>query len=167
MPSVFEVWSVHEAAEIVTRAAEAGERVSVDRPGGDVVLSTRRLDQVLLGIERVQRFLELRESGLHHRVGSSPLDKAALFQRRRPELPDRRLAGYAREHHITFPLLRDMANGVADRSIDLLNRVIPRNEFVSLFGEIERSLEPRNQIQKRLTDRRRSAAESSLEIRQR
>lgn len=47
MPSVFEVTSVREAAEIVRRAAAEGATVSIDRPGGDIVVSTRRLDQVL------------------------------------------------------------------------------------------------------------------------
>jgi glycolate oxidase FAD binding subunit len=38
---------VHEAAELLQGAAEEGRRVSIEREGGDVVLSTRRLDQVL------------------------------------------------------------------------------------------------------------------------
>ncbi len=41
------MWSVHEAAEVFAAAAEAGRRVSIEREGGDIVLSTRRLDQVL------------------------------------------------------------------------------------------------------------------------
>lgn len=36
-----------EAAEVLRRARAEGLTVSIDRPGGDVVLSTRRLDQVL------------------------------------------------------------------------------------------------------------------------
>ena len=47
MPSVSEIRSVHEAAELLQGAAEEGRRVSIEREGGDVVLSTRRLDQVL------------------------------------------------------------------------------------------------------------------------
>jgi glycolate oxidase FAD binding subunit len=38
---------VHEAAEVLARAAAEGTRVSIGREGGDVVVSTRRLDQVL------------------------------------------------------------------------------------------------------------------------
>jgi glycolate oxidase FAD binding subunit len=38
---------VHEAAEVLTRAAEEGSRVSIGREGGEVVLSTSLLDQVL------------------------------------------------------------------------------------------------------------------------
>jgi glycolate oxidase FAD binding subunit len=38
---------VHEAAELLQGAADEGRRVSIEREGGDVVLSTRRLDQVL------------------------------------------------------------------------------------------------------------------------
>ena len=47
MPSVSEIWSVHEGAEVLAGAAERGEHVSIGRPGGDVEISTRRLDQVL------------------------------------------------------------------------------------------------------------------------
>jgi glycolate oxidase FAD binding subunit len=47
LPSVSEIWSVHEAAEALAGAGERGERVSIERDGGDVVISTRRLDQVL------------------------------------------------------------------------------------------------------------------------
>ena len=47
MPSVSEIWSVHEAAELLQGAAAEGRRVSIEREGGDVVVSTRRLDQVL------------------------------------------------------------------------------------------------------------------------
>ena len=47
MPSVSEIWSVHEAAEVLAAAAQERRRVSIEREGGDVVLSTRRLDQVL------------------------------------------------------------------------------------------------------------------------
>ena len=47
MPSVSEIRRVHEAVELFRGAAEAGRRVSIEREGGDVVLSTRRLDQVL------------------------------------------------------------------------------------------------------------------------
>ena len=38
---------MHEAAETLARAAAEGLRVSIERGGGDVVVSTRRLDQVL------------------------------------------------------------------------------------------------------------------------
>jgi glycolate oxidase FAD binding subunit len=47
LPSVSEICSVHEAAELLESAAEEGRRVSIERDGGDVVISTRRLDQVL------------------------------------------------------------------------------------------------------------------------
>jgi glycolate oxidase FAD binding subunit len=47
LPSVSELWSVREAAEVLTRAAAEGTRVSIGRAGGDIVLSTHRLDQVL------------------------------------------------------------------------------------------------------------------------
>jgi glycolate dehydrogenase FAD-binding subunit len=47
LPTVSEIWSVHEAAEVLARAAADGRPVSIGRDGGDVVLSTRRLDQVL------------------------------------------------------------------------------------------------------------------------
>jgi glycolate oxidase FAD binding subunit len=47
LPSVSEIWSVHEGAEVLARAAEEGRRVSIGRDGGDVVVSTHRLDQVL------------------------------------------------------------------------------------------------------------------------
>ena len=47
MPSVSEIGSVHEAAELFQGAVVEGRRVSIEREGGDVVLSTRRLDQVL------------------------------------------------------------------------------------------------------------------------
>jgi len=47
LPSVSEIRRVHEAAELFRDAAEEGSRVSIEREGGDVVLSTRRLDQVL------------------------------------------------------------------------------------------------------------------------
>jgi glycolate oxidase FAD binding subunit len=47
LPSVSEVESVHEAAAVLTGAAERGERVSIERGGGDVVLSTGRLDRML------------------------------------------------------------------------------------------------------------------------
>jgi glycolate oxidase FAD binding subunit len=47
LPSVSELSSVHEAAELLARASGDGQRVSIERDGGEVVLSTRRLDQVL------------------------------------------------------------------------------------------------------------------------
>ena len=47
MPTVSEIRSVHEAAEVLALAAAEGRRVSIGRPGGDVVVSTERLDQVL------------------------------------------------------------------------------------------------------------------------
>jgi glycolate dehydrogenase FAD-binding subunit len=47
LPSVSDVESVHEAAAALAGAAERGERVSIERDGGDVVLSTSRLDRVL------------------------------------------------------------------------------------------------------------------------
>jgi glycolate oxidase FAD binding subunit len=47
LPNVSEIWSVHEAAELLGDASAEGRRVSIGRDGGDVVLSTKRLDQVL------------------------------------------------------------------------------------------------------------------------
>jgi glycolate oxidase FAD binding subunit len=47
LPSVSELESVHDAATALKGAAERGERVSIEREGGDVVLSTGRLDRVL------------------------------------------------------------------------------------------------------------------------
>ena len=47
MPSVSEISSVHEGAEVLSGAAERGERVSIARPGGEIEISTHRLDQVL------------------------------------------------------------------------------------------------------------------------
>jgi glycolate oxidase FAD binding subunit len=38
---------VHEAAELLARASADGQRVSIERDGGELVLSTKRLDQVL------------------------------------------------------------------------------------------------------------------------
>jgi glycolate oxidase FAD binding subunit len=47
VPSVFELSSVREGADLLARAAAEGLGVSVERPGGDVVVSTRRLNRVL------------------------------------------------------------------------------------------------------------------------
>jgi glycolate oxidase FAD binding subunit len=47
LPSASEIASVHEAADLLARAGAEGKRVSIGRDGGDVVLSTGRLDQVL------------------------------------------------------------------------------------------------------------------------
>lgn len=47
MPSVSEIWSVAEASEAFRRATSAGATVSIGRSGGEVELSTRRLDEVL------------------------------------------------------------------------------------------------------------------------
>jgi glycolate oxidase FAD binding subunit len=47
LPSVSEIASVEQAAEALVGAAERGERVSIGRDGGDVVLSTAGLDRVL------------------------------------------------------------------------------------------------------------------------
>jgi glycolate dehydrogenase FAD-binding subunit len=47
LPSVSEIWSVGEGAEVLARATAEGATVSIGRAGGDVELSTRRLDQVL------------------------------------------------------------------------------------------------------------------------
>ena len=38
---------MHEAAELLARASADGHRVSIERDGGELVLSTKRLDQVL------------------------------------------------------------------------------------------------------------------------
>jgi len=45
--SVSEIRSVHEAADLFREAVGEGRRVSIEREGGDVVLSTGRLDQML------------------------------------------------------------------------------------------------------------------------
>jgi len=47
LPSVSEPATVAEAAEVFRGAAAEGLRVSIEREGGDIVLSTRRLDRVL------------------------------------------------------------------------------------------------------------------------
>ena len=47
MPSVSEPRTVDEAAELLASSARQGVRVSIEREGGDVVLSTRALDRVL------------------------------------------------------------------------------------------------------------------------
>jgi glycolate oxidase FAD binding subunit len=47
LPSVSEIAGVEEAAEVLAGAAGRGERVSIGRDGGDVVLSTAGLDRVL------------------------------------------------------------------------------------------------------------------------
>jgi glycolate oxidase FAD binding subunit len=47
LSSVSELESVHAAAALIREAAGAGRSVSIERDGGDVVLSTRGLDQIL------------------------------------------------------------------------------------------------------------------------
>jgi glycolate dehydrogenase FAD-binding subunit len=47
LPSASEISTVHEAAEALIGAGARGERVSIEREGGDAVLSTRLLDRVL------------------------------------------------------------------------------------------------------------------------
>jgi len=47
LPSVSEPATLAEAAELLRRAREEGLRVSIERAGGDVVLSTRRLKRLL------------------------------------------------------------------------------------------------------------------------
>jgi glycolate oxidase FAD binding subunit len=47
LPSVSEPETVEEAAALLTGASREGRRVSIEREGGDIVLSTRRLDRVL------------------------------------------------------------------------------------------------------------------------
>jgi glycolate oxidase FAD binding subunit len=47
LPSVSEIATVEEAVEALTDAAGRGERVSIGREGGDVVVSTAGLDRVL------------------------------------------------------------------------------------------------------------------------
>jgi FAD/FMN-containing dehydrogenase len=47
VPSVFEISSVRDGSDVLARAAAEGLRVSIDRPGGDVVVSTKRLNRVL------------------------------------------------------------------------------------------------------------------------
>jgi glycolate oxidase FAD binding subunit len=47
LPSVSEISSVHEGAAVFAGAAERGDQVSIGRPGGEIEISTRRLDQVL------------------------------------------------------------------------------------------------------------------------
>jgi FAD/FMN-containing dehydrogenase len=45
LPSVSEVTGVRDAAEVIGRAAAAGVTVSIERDGGEVVVSTARLDR--------------------------------------------------------------------------------------------------------------------------
>jgi glycolate oxidase FAD binding subunit len=47
LPNASEIASVDEAAELIREAGSAGRSVSIERAGGDVVLSTRGLDRVL------------------------------------------------------------------------------------------------------------------------
>jgi glycolate oxidase FAD binding subunit len=47
LPSVSEIASVREAAEVLREATRAGTRVSIGREGGDVVLSTARFDRLV------------------------------------------------------------------------------------------------------------------------
>jgi glycolate oxidase FAD binding subunit len=47
LSSVSELESVHAAAAVICEAAGAGRSVSIERDGGDVVLSTRRLGQIV------------------------------------------------------------------------------------------------------------------------
>jgi glycolate oxidase FAD binding subunit len=47
LPTVSELESVHAAADVLRQAAGAGRSVSIEREGGDVVLSTSRLGQIL------------------------------------------------------------------------------------------------------------------------
>jgi len=47
LPSVSEPATVQEAATVLAEASRAGQTVSIGREGGDIVLSTRRLDRVL------------------------------------------------------------------------------------------------------------------------
>jgi glycolate dehydrogenase FAD-binding subunit len=47
LPHVSEPASAEEAGELLRHAAAEGRRVSIDREGGDIVLSARRLDRVL------------------------------------------------------------------------------------------------------------------------
>jgi glycolate oxidase FAD binding subunit len=47
LPSVFEIQTVREASEVIGRAAAEGLPVSIERDGGEVVVSTARLDRVL------------------------------------------------------------------------------------------------------------------------
>jgi glycolate oxidase FAD binding subunit len=47
LPTVSDPADLAEAARLMREASAAGRRVSIEREGGDVVLSTRRLDRVL------------------------------------------------------------------------------------------------------------------------
>jgi glycolate oxidase FAD binding subunit len=47
LPSVSEPLSIEEAGELLERAAHAGRRVSIEREGGDLVVSTRYLNRLL------------------------------------------------------------------------------------------------------------------------
>jgi glycolate oxidase FAD binding subunit len=47
LPSVSEPLSIEEAGELLERAAHAGGRVSIERQGGDLVVSTRYLNRLL------------------------------------------------------------------------------------------------------------------------
>ena len=74
MPSVSEISSVHEAADLLREAAADGRSVSIGRDGGDVVLSTRALNRVLeheagdltCTVEAGIRLSELREALAPH-----------------------------------------------------------------------------------------------------
>lgn len=46
-PAVAEPSSVEEAAELMAAASRAGQRVSIGRDGGDVVISTRQLNRIV------------------------------------------------------------------------------------------------------------------------
>src|SRR5688572_25846316 len=46
-PVVLEPETAAAAADLFAHAASSGQRVSIEREGGDVVLSTRRLDRIL------------------------------------------------------------------------------------------------------------------------
>lgn len=45
--ALVEPGSVREAAELLAASSREGRRVSIERPGGDLILSTRRLDRIL------------------------------------------------------------------------------------------------------------------------
>lgn len=47
MPSASEPLSIEEAGELLERAAHTGRRVSIEREGGDLVISTRYLNRLL------------------------------------------------------------------------------------------------------------------------
>lgn len=57
--------------------------------------------------------------------------------------------------------------GVIARTLHARPRLLPPNELVTLLGEIERGLQPRDHMQKRVSNRRRLAAQQTFDVAQR